>query len=930
MITNKNKVLNKLEEACRMQRKGGNAEGVTTEFLASELDMQRTNISCILNELCAEGKAGKRRGKPVLYFRNAAVQTERMIVDSSSFDLLVGSEISLKGCIQKAKAAMLYPPGGLHTLLLGPTGVGKTMFAELMFKFAVENRIYEKDTPFVSFNCADYASNPQLLYSHLFGTKKGAYTGAVEERAGIVEKARNGILFLDEVHRLPPEGQEMLFYLIDKCCYRPLGGVEDIQGVNVLLICATTEDENSVLLSTFKRRIPMIISLPSLMERTPEERLSLVCEFFKIEAGRTGREIVLASEVVKRFVLYHCLGNVGQLKSDIQLSCANAFLRCITYETEKIQLELVDLPDEIKKGILHYKQFQSQIDHLIPQDTKFSFTAKCFEKQKDIGSDALPRDFYENIENRIQELKKRHVSEKDINLIMSLDIDNYFKTFIYKMNRNINKKEMSAIVDERVVDLVETFLSFAEKKLNKIFPQRIFFSLCLHVDSALSRIKKGKPIVNYMLHEIIEKYPDEYAASMHFSELMEREFGVKIPADEIGYISMFVSEDYFNEAECGSNPVVLIAMHGRTTASSMADVVNKLVGADNVYAYDMHLEKAAPEAYEELKHLMTRIDRGGGILLLVDMGSIGVLSEVISNEAKIKIRVIDMATTVLGIECSRKAMVERDIDTIWKQIEHSEDYWSRSGSHFRIMEPEKDNVILTVCLTGEGSALKLKNLIEENISFDEKNIQIVPIPISGKQEMKRKIDKLSKSKNILGIVGTVNPEIHGIPFLAAAEIILEKNYNWIRQLVCLTEGRLPDERKAQQKQLLGDVIASISNEIEIYDVKALEPALMDFLRAVDCNFDHKLSFDASIGLLMHLCFAIEKKRNGYEVPQFRYKDQIVKNFENELAMLKACIMPIEHQMNLAFSEDELSAILFFFDGVSIAENEPESSVLESV
>lgn len=90
------------------------------------------------------------------------------------------------------------------------------MFAEVMYSFAKEIGRIKRNAPFVTFNCADYANNPQLLMSQLFGVKKGAYTGADKDRMGLVEKADGGILFLDEVHRLPPEGQEMLFYLIDK------------------------------------------------------------------------------------------------------------------------------------------------------------------------------------------------------------------------------------------------------------------------------------------------------------------------------------------------------------------------------------------------------------------------------------------------------------------------------------------------------------------------------------------------------------------------------------------------------------------------------------------------------------------------------------------------------------------------------------------
>lgn len=122
------------------------------------------------------------------------------------FSNFIGYDGSLKGQISRAKAAVMYPPHGLHTLIYGPSGVGKSYLAELMHKYAVETGNFGENTPFFEFNCADYADNPQLLLSQLFGYNKGAFTGAAENKKGIVELCDGGILFLDEVHRLPAKG----------------------------------------------------------------------------------------------------------------------------------------------------------------------------------------------------------------------------------------------------------------------------------------------------------------------------------------------------------------------------------------------------------------------------------------------------------------------------------------------------------------------------------------------------------------------------------------------------------------------------------------------------------------------------------------------------------------------------------------------------
>jgi transcriptional regulatory protein LevR len=318
--------------------------------------------------------------------------------------------------------------------------------------------------------------------------------------------------------------------------------------------------------------------------------------------------------------------------------------------------------------------------------------------------------------------------------------------------------------------------------------------------------------------------------------------------------------------------------------------------------------------------LILQIDRGGGVLLLVDMGSIGMLGEVISNETKIKIKIIEMATTVLGIECARKAMAERNIDVIWNEVVNSNNnFVNYSSSIFRVMEPGQENVILTVCVTGEGSAVKLKHLIEENIPLEEKNIHIIPMSISGKNEIEMQIEKLAKSKNILGIVGTINPEIHGIPFISATETILDKNYSKIRQFINLSAEKIAADEKARQRQRLNEVIDSLANEIKSFDASAAKPFLIGLINTLNENFDNSLSFDAAVGLLFHICSAAEKSLNQEPSSRFKYTKQIMKNYSREISVIGKCLEPLEAQLNIKFSEDERCAILYFLEGFQIEE-----------
>ena len=283
----------------------------SAESIGFNLGLARNSVSKDLNQLWSSGLAVKRRGRPVLFLHREALEQllGRTLASrecdvarvaellpppdaddgGDPFAALIGHDRSLKDAVEKGRAAVLYPRG-LHVLLTGPSGVGKTYFADLMHRFACA-RATGDTPPMVYFNCAEYAHNPELLSSHLFGHRQGAFTGARENKEGLVTEASGGYLLLDEVHRLPYEGQEKLFSILDKGEYRPLGSSAPARPVSLRLICATTESPDSALLRTFLRRIQVCIELPDIRRRSLEEQLELIIGFLQRESRKIERTV---------------------------------------------------------------------------------------------------------------------------------------------------------------------------------------------------------------------------------------------------------------------------------------------------------------------------------------------------------------------------------------------------------------------------------------------------------------------------------------------------------------------------------------------------------------------------------------------------------------------------------------------------------------
>ena len=107
-------------------------------------------------------------------------------------------------------------------------------------------------------------------------------------------------------------------------------------------------------------------------------------------------------------------------------------------------------------------------------------------------------------------------------------------------------------------------------------------------------------------------------------------------------------------------------MHGHATASSMVEVANKLIGEDHVVGLDMPLSMKAEKMYEVAKNKVKELNKGKGVLLLVDMGSLTNFGQMIKDETYINVKTIDMVSTLTVIEAGRKALNGRGLDEIYK------------------------------------------------------------------------------------------------------------------------------------------------------------------------------------------------------------------------------------------------------------------------
>jgi transcriptional regulator with PAS, ATPase and Fis domain len=250
-------------------------------------------------------------------------------------------------------------------LILGDTGTGKEVVARSIHHVL-------SDGPFVTIDCS--AMVGPLMESELFGYVKGAFTGANNSKAGLIELANGGTAFLDEIGELPLDLQAKLLRVLQEKEYRPVGGLSQ-KKADFRVIAATNRDlAKEVEKGNFRRdlyyRLNVVTLRLSPLKDRREDIPHLLTHFLK----RYGRQQAMAPEVLEALVSYDWPGNVRELENCVQhmlaVNSGPAFHR-------------QDLPSAVVNGLLRRGNGSSFTSALpapqpltasIPADTGRGFT----------------------------------------------------------------------------------------------------------------------------------------------------------------------------------------------------------------------------------------------------------------------------------------------------------------------------------------------------------------------------------------------------------------------------------------------------------------------------------------------------------------------------------------------------------------------------
>lgn len=267
--------------------------------------------------------------------RREAEEANRKLGEIHRFDNIIGKSDVMRRVFSAIKAAA---SSDATILIQGDSGSGKELVAG-----AVHYNSSRAGMPFVTVNSS--ALSESLLESELFGHVKGAFTGAVRDRAGRFEEAEGGTLFLDEIGELSPFIQVKLLRVLQERELERVGESKK-RKIDIRVITATNRNLYNLVQNGYFRedlyyRLKVFpINIPPLRERKKDIPI-LISHFIKLQNHKTGKQITGVSQEAMRILLdYNWPGNVRELENAIE----HAFVLC-----EGEHIDIFDLPVEIRR-----------------------------------------------------------------------------------------------------------------------------------------------------------------------------------------------------------------------------------------------------------------------------------------------------------------------------------------------------------------------------------------------------------------------------------------------------------------------------------------------------------------------------------------------------------------------------------------------------
>lgn len=722
--------------------------------VASELFVSRTLASQYLNALHADGLLVKVSGRPTLFYSKKALE-QRYQVEFQSDDFLsvqelinwisshsrmkydfedvIGARTTLRHVIAQIKAAACYPPRGLPLLLVGSVGSGRSGIRKATEKWCVSERIIEGGMPGFTLDAASYEEPSQLLVT-LFGKK--------ESDEGMLAKHPHSLFWVINSQAIDSATWSALLSYFGNGHEKEPSAVPQSRS-RLFFEYTSTPDE--VMSHAWAKQIPMIAYMPSFVDRSLEDREALAVKAFNKESNKIGKRVLVSSIVLHKLASKTYEDGLVGLELDATIACANA-LADKGESGQALKIYSIHAPS-LFDGKASYENMPEE--PVLVDVARYDLVSK--------GSEG-----FSLLTNVVNDVENNGVTDSSA---LSQETFAHLSAYFEYLMRN--RKHLLA--GSSVGDAAGKVINGSFERLGCYVP----VSFGAHLSNSMLFFKSnqlaasewqgrmGRSLRDARLI-VGQRLIDETQVMSHVANDLHDYLGLKLDANSLMIGTLFLRACSLRmSAKCRG----IIAAHGYSTASSIADSANALLKSHVFDAIDMPLDISANQVADKLKEHLSRFPGKPDLVVLVDMGSLKDIGRCLSETLKVNVGVLNGVSTPMALVAGEQILSNQPMADVLRETAEK----SRDAVKYSISEcPSVRACIVFTSENGIPAAARLADLFAKSLP---RSIDVDLIPCDYMALACGDVIPELEGKDILFAFGVNNPNISGVEFVSLEEIV---------------------------------------------------------------------------------------------------------------------------------------------------------------
>ena len=631
----------------------------------------------------------------------------------------------------------------------------------------------------------------------------------------------------------------------------------------------------------------MIIEIPSLENRGLQEKIEILHHIFNLEQNRLKIKIKMSSQVYNLLISSKYEGNIGGLKSVIQSCCINSLFQINSLN--EMEITLRNLPENFLKKVRIEKIVTNHTEEFIYVDDLVKVTGvnnRIIKLCEGIICEYTEKDhqkFYDRVSKKIFEYLDDSLIDGNIQ-----SKSDFYNDGICHILRLVNTHYHLELSNNNILAMSRLFIDFMHNA---------------QIITEWSRDKEDN------ISEILEKLKNDNlrlnSISVEIINYLENYLDMKLSKLELIMLLLFLQ--IYSVTNTIERRSAVILAHGFSTASSIASAANQFLGKYIFDSIDVPLNVDSTTVIKQLNSYISKLNNIEELILLVDMGSLESIYTGL-NLRNAKIGIINQVTTSIALEIGSSLLRDETLEVIFDRVANQGTIKYRIENNLR-----KTPLILCSCMSGMGAAERLREVILRSLPGNS----IIKVKSYNYYDLLKNImnDVLFEDDKVICVVGTMNPNIKGLNFIAIEDLVINTESQNFDEY--FKDYLSPEDLDVFKKNILKNFsLSNIMNSLTILNPNKLLEYVTEALEQLQNRMKVQLSNKICLGLYMHVCCLIERLILHQDIETYPNIEEFVAKQNAFISNVKDSFKEIEYYYKVQIPTEEIG---YIFDYINVQE-----------